>query len=169
MYRRVHLMSNLCVNIRYPRSVLILAYLVAQALSIYFLLPRKTSHKTNEKDRKGCLQKVTDVLTAITNSKLFKLYKKYRYPWIPLVLQLVETFFQILAFYSYVIAVPTRYLLIKFTNIVKCCYQENIDLCNIVKCCYQENIGVCIYKTNLLERRKQSSGIPRRYFQNIFE
>lgn len=144
MYHRLLLMLNLCVNILCPRSVLILAYVVAQALSIYFLLPRKTILKANEKDCKGCLQKVSDISTALTNTTLYKCYKEYRYPWIPLALQFVEMIFQILAFNSYITGVPARYLLIKCLRLGK------------HRCLY---FFTWIYSN----KQKQPFGIPRRH------
>ena len=57
-------------------------------------------------------------MTAVKNSEIYNFYLQIRYPWIVLALQLVETIFQILAFYSYVTGVPARYL-VTLTNIIK--------------------------------------------------
>lgn len=95
---------------RQPPSVIIFAYVAAQAYSIYSLVPR-ISTRIKQVDKKpekcGCLK---EILRAVLKSKIYKLYKIYRYPFIPIGMQIFETTSQMLAFISYVSIIPTRYL-----------------------------------------------------------
>ena len=88
-------------------SVLLVAYLAAQAYSIYSLVPRKTKAEPNKKDEKpGCH---TQILVAVQKSKMYKFYVTYRYPLIPIGLEIFKITSQMLAFVDYAFSVPTRF------------------------------------------------------------
>ena len=96
-------------------SILIFSYTGAQVYSIYDLIPKKEKIFATEKLKlkpNGPLQKAKkkfeQTLNACLNSKFYALYMKYRYPFIPMGLQLVETVFQLLAFYAYANSTASR-------------------------------------------------------------
>ena len=103
--------NSACTHHTIKLSILIFAYVTAQAYSIYSLVPRTTSHKTkaNKKGGElGCRQSINSILHFIVTSKIYKLYKMYRNPFIPIGLQIFETISQMMAFVEYAWAVPTR-------------------------------------------------------------
>ena len=106
---------------RHPPSVLIFAYFAAQAYSIYSLVPRETRYETKKDGKSGRLNKI---LRAVTKSKIYKFYQMYRYPFIPIGLQIFETTSQMLSFAIYVSSVPTRFAsilqLLWFASLVVC-------------------------------------------------
>lgn len=99
--------TTLILTCLHECSVLIVLYVSAIAYSIYSLIPRKTDH--DEEEKGGCVGKLTKFANAVQTSRIFLFYERHRNPWIPLVLQLVEIIFQIVAFFFYVNSVPARY------------------------------------------------------------
>ena len=111
---------KLCAHAIHP-SVLIFAYVAAQAYSIYSLVPRKTRHETKKDGKPGRLKKIS---RAVTKSKIYKFYLMYRYPFIPIGLQIFETTSQMVSFGVYVSSIPTRFAsilqLLWFASLVIC-------------------------------------------------
>ena len=97
-------------------SVLIFAYIAAQTFSIYSLVPKEIGLKTKKDGKPGRLK---SFLRAVMKSKiigtLYTFYKTYRYPFMPIGLQIFETTTQMLSFREYVWSVPTR-----FTSLLIC-------------------------------------------------
>ena len=91
-------------------SFLIFAYVAAQAESIYYMIPSETDVDEKEKPEQGGImqEKVKPLLKAIENSKIVKLYYKYRNPFMPIGLQIFETYSQISAFYAYASSISAR-------------------------------------------------------------
>ena len=96
---------KLCARATHP-SFLLVAYLAAQAYSIYSLVPRKIKAEPVKKDEKpGRLKKI---LVAVQKSKILQFYEAYRYPLIPIGLQIFKNISQMTAFVDYTWSVPTR-------------------------------------------------------------
>ena len=114
--RHAHSETNLYIftmNFAYTTStiklsILIFAYVTAQAYSIYSLVPRTTSHKTKANKKGGELGCLQSILNFVVTSKIYKFYRKFRNPFIPIGLQIFETTSQMVAFVDYAWTVPTR-------------------------------------------------------------
>ena len=108
-------------------SILIFAYVAAQAYSIYSLVPRTTSHKAKANENGGelgCLQSIKSILNCIVTSEIYKFYRDFRNPFIPIGLQIFETTSQMVSFGVYVSSIPTRFAsilqLLWFASLVIC-------------------------------------------------
>ena len=117
--------SSLCARATHP-SFLLVAYLAAQAYSIYYLVPRKTKVEPNKRRKSrvpcttfrrcvskiykfcqaGVVKKISSIIRLFFGLQWF--YEEYRFTLITIGLQIFEITSQMLAFVVYIWSVPTR-------------------------------------------------------------